>query len=127
MDAQKTSEEVVTVDVHTAKDLIRSGHRYLDVRTVEEYKKGHLENALNVPYMFITSQGRVKNAQFLEQVSLICNKEDHLVVGCQSGVRSLHASADLLNAEFKHVKNMGGGYAAWVENGFDVKKLEVEL
>ena len=26
-------------------------------RTVEEYNKAHVENALNVPYMFLTSEG----------------------------------------------------------------------
>ncbi|XP_077220135.1 uncharacterized protein LOC143854184 isoform X2 [Tasmannia lanceolata] len=116
-----STEAVVTVDVHAAKDLIRSGHRYLDVRTTEEFKKGHVENALNVPYLFITPQGRVENPEFMEQVLKVCNKDDHLIVGCQSGVRSLSASLDLLNAEFKHVNNMGGGYLAWVENSFAVK------
>ncbi|KAF8410424.1 hypothetical protein HHK36_002953 [Tetracentron sinense] len=124
-----SSGAVVTVDVLAAKDLIRSGHRYLDVRTTEEFKKGHVdvENALNIPYMFNTPEGRVKNPQFLELVLSACSKDDHLVVGCQSGVRSLHATADLLEADFKHVSNMGGGYAAWVETGFAVKKPEVEL
>eukprot|EP00262_Sarcandra_glabra_P015090 TRINITY_DN457_c0_g1_i1.p1 TRINITY_DN457_c0_g1~~TRINITY_DN457_c0_g1_i1.p1 ORF type:complete len:128 (-),score=17.95 TRINITY_DN457_c0_g1_i1:206-589(-) len=127
MKTQKSSEAVVTVDVHGAKDLIGSGHSYLDVRTAEEFKKGHVENALNVAYMFNTPEGRVKNPQFLEQVLAVCRKHDHIVVGCQSGVRSLHASVDLLNADFKHVSNMGGGYAAWVEKGFAVKKPEIEL
>ncbi|KAL5995612.1 hypothetical protein ACLOJK_025676 [Asimina triloba] len=52
-----SSEAVETVDVHAANGLIGSGHRYLDVRTAEEFKKGHLESALNVPYMFITPDG----------------------------------------------------------------------
>ncbi|KAK9990156.1 hypothetical protein SO802_025141 [Lithocarpus litseifolius] len=92
--------EVVTVDVHTTKDLINSGHKYLDVRTVEEYKKGHVgaDKILNIPYMFNTPEGRVKNPLFLSEVSSACNKEDQLIVGCQSGVRSLSATADLLSA-----------------------------
>ncbi|KAK1321352.1 hypothetical protein QJS10_CPA03g02246 [Acorus calamus] len=118
----RTQSEVLTVDVHSAKDLIRSSHRYLDVRTEEEFKKGHLENALNVPYCFFTPEGTVKNPKFLEQVAAVCNKDDFIVVGCKSGVRSLQASVDLLAADYKNVKNMGGGYAAWVENGFTVKK-----
>ena len=28
-----------------------------DCRTVEEYNKGHVENALNVPYVFFTPEG----------------------------------------------------------------------
>ncbi|KAL5726180.1 hypothetical protein ACHQM5_009246 [Ranunculus cassubicifolius] len=124
-----TIPEVETIDIHQAKDLITSTHRYLDVRTTEEYNNGHLdvENALNIPYLFITPQGRVKNPEFLEQVLAACKKDDHLVVGCQSGIRSLSASVELLNSEFKHVKNMGGGYAAWVTNGLLVKKHEAEL
>ncbi|XP_019261057.1 PREDICTED: thiosulfate sulfurtransferase 18-like isoform X3 [Nicotiana attenuata] len=92
------ADPVVTVDVHAARHFLRSGHRYLDVRTEEEFKKGHVENSLNIPYMFNTPQGRVKNPNFLEQVSAACGKEEKLVVGCQSGVRSLHATTDLLIA-----------------------------
>ncbi|CAD5171513.1 unnamed protein product [Musa acuminata subsp. malaccensis] len=123
-----SSESAVTVDVHAAKGFVDSGHKYLDVRTVEEFKKGHPWNALNVPYVFFTPQGKLlKNPEFLEQVSSICDKDDHIVVGCQSGVRSLQATEELLKAGFKHVKNMGGGYVAWVENGFLVKALQEEL
>ncbi|XP_059293046.1 thiosulfate sulfurtransferase 18-like [Lycium ferocissimum] len=119
--------EVVTIDVHATRHLLRSGHRYLDVRTEEEFKKGHVENSLNIPYMLNTPQGRVKNTKFTEQVSSACDKEDKLIVGCQSGVRSLYATTDLLTAEFKHVSNMGGGYVAWVDNGFAVNKPQDEL
>jgi len=52
-------------------------HRH---KTEEEFKKSHVENAVNVPYMFSTPDGRVKNPDFLTQVAAVCNKEDHLVV-----------------------------------------------
>lgn len=87
----------------------------------------NVENPLNIPYMFNTPEGRVKNPKFLEQVQAACTKDDRLVVGCQSGVRSLHATADLLKADFKNVCNMGGGYLAWVENGFGVTIPDTEL
>ncbi|XP_076909184.1 thiosulfate sulfurtransferase 18-like [Bidens hawaiensis] len=124
--------EMTTIDVRKANDLLRNGdYRYLDVRTWEEFMKGHVDfdDALNIPYMFDTNQGRVKNGNFLEQVLSLCNKEDHLVVGCQSGVRSVYASNALLEAGFKHIYNMGGGYLAWVENNLPVAVLtsKVEL
>ncbi|KAI3519155.1 hypothetical protein L1887_08182 [Cichorium endivia] len=115
--------EIITIDVHKANDLLRNGnYRYLDVRTSEEFMKGHIDfhDALNIPYMFETPQGRVKNANFIEQVLPLCNKDDHLVVGCQAGIRSVYATTLLLNAGFKHVYNMGGGYSAWVENALPV-------
>lgn len=74
-------------------------------RTEEEYKKGHVHNSLNIPYMFNTPQGlssffcvcifisklgkmndilvilgRVKNPKFMEQVSSACDKEEKLIV-----------------------------------------------
>ncbi|KAM7507605.1 hypothetical protein LguiA_018058 [Lonicera macranthoides] len=124
MDATKSTEDVVTVDVDAAKDLLNSGHRYLDVRTSEEFNKGHIDNALNVPYMFITQEGRVKNPEFLTQVSSISDRDDHLVVGCNSGGRSIRACADLLNSDYKHVTNMGGGYSAWVDKYLDKSAQE---
>ncbi|XP_020573042.1 thiosulfate sulfurtransferase 18-like isoform X3 [Phalaenopsis equestris] len=125
--ACSSDQAVVTIDVHSTKTLLNSGHRYLDVRTAEEFENGHLEKSLNVPYMFLTPQGRVKNQKFLEEVIRLCNRDDFIVVGCQSGVRSLKAAEDLLVAGFKNVKNMGGGYAAWSDNGFEVKKTVDEL
>ncbi|KAF9682177.1 hypothetical protein SADUNF_Sadunf05G0081500 [Salix dunnii] len=127
--------EVVTIDVKATKGLLGSGYTYLDVRvlflsfvprtnrTVEEYNKGHVdgERIVNIPYMFNTPEGRVKNPNFLKEVSGVCKEEDKLLVGCQSGVRSLYASADLLSAGFKDVSNVGGGYLAWIENVYPVK------
>uniref|UniRef100_J3LW73 Rhodanese domain-containing protein n=2 Tax=Oryza brachyantha TaxID=4533 RepID=J3LW73_ORYBR len=88
----------------------------------EEFKKGHVENSLNVPFLFFTPQGKEKNTKFVEQVALHYYKEDNIIVGCLSGVRSELASADLIAAGFKNVKNMEGGYTAWVENGLVVNK-----
>ncbi|KAL5714627.1 hypothetical protein ACHQM5_016561 [Ranunculus cassubicifolius] len=123
------SRAVVTIDVHQANELTQSGHRYLDVRTPEEFSKGHVDVAdvVNVPYMFIIPGGRVKNPLFLDQVKSACTKDDNLVVACNSGARSLNASAELLHGEFKNVKNMGGGYKAWVKNGLAVKNPEAIL
>ncbi|KAL4577714.1 hypothetical protein LXL04_013825 [Taraxacum kok-saghyz] len=124
--------EIITIDVHKAKYLLSNGnYRYLDVRTSEEFMKGHIEfnDALNIPYMFTTPQGRVKNVNFMKQVLSLYNMDDRLIVGCQSGVRSVYATTVLLDEGFKHVYNMGGGYLAWIENALpvDVVTPKVEL
>ncbi|KAL8133223.1 hypothetical protein AgCh_008618 [Apium graveolens] len=97
MAAMKKPEDVVTVDVHVAKDLLASGSSYLDVRTSEDYNNGHVDNAVNVPYMFMTQEGRVKNPDFVAQVSAVLKKEERLVVGCNIGGRAMKACVDLLN------------------------------
>ncbi|GAU22620.1 hypothetical protein TSUD_234420 [Trifolium subterraneum] len=100
----RSGAKVVTIDVRAAKNLIETDHIYLDVRTVEEFAKGHVDAAkiINIPYMMDTPKGRVKNTDFLKEVSSICNKEDQLVVG------------------FMNVKDMGGGYVDWVRNKFPI-------
>ncbi|XP_047168442.1 thiosulfate sulfurtransferase 18 [Vigna umbellata] len=120
---KSSGSEVVTIDVHAAKGLIQTGHVYLDVRTVEEFQKGHVdaEKIINIPYMFNTPEGRVKNPEFLKEVLSACKKEDRIIVGCQSGVRSVYATSDLLTEGFKDVRNMGGGYLDWVKNQFPLK------
>jgi hypothetical protein len=49
---------------------------------VEEFAKGHVDAAkiINIPYMLDTPKGRVKNPNFLKEISSVCDKEDHLVV-----------------------------------------------
>ncbi|XP_068343366.1 thiosulfate sulfurtransferase 18-like isoform X3 [Pyrus communis] len=120
------ASQLVSNDVVQTRLWRESNLRSLIYKTEEEYKKGHVDTKkiMNIPYMFNTPKGMVKNPQFLEEVSSACNKDDLIVVGCQSGVRSLYATADLLAAGFKNVSNMGGGYLAWVEHDFPVTKLE---
>ncbi|XP_076919557.1 thiosulfate sulfurtransferase 18-like [Bidens hawaiensis] len=124
MNTKPSSEsQIITIDVLIANDLLHTGkYRYLDVRTEEEFKKGHVDfdGVLNIPNMFNTPEGRVKNPNFLEEVLRVSTKDDHLIVGCQSGVRSVTATVDLLDAGFKHAYNMGGGYLALVQNGLPV-------
>ncbi|KAB1995171.1 hypothetical protein ES319_D13G143600v1 [Gossypium barbadense] len=119
MDAPKscTPEDVATVNVIAAKDLLGSNHCYLDVRTPEEFSKSHIHHAFNAPYMFITQEGRVKNPEFLKEVSLILKKDDHIIVGCNSGGRGVRACVDLIEAGYENVSNMEGGYSAWVDAG----------
>ncbi|TYJ01281.1 hypothetical protein E1A91_A13G142800v1 [Gossypium mustelinum] len=121
MDAPKscTPEEVATVNVISAKDLLGSNYCYLDVRTPEEFSKSHIDHAFNVPYMFITQEViwmGSSNIQFIDS-SLILKKDDHIIVGCNSGGRGVRACVDLIEAGYENVSNMEGGYSAWVDAG----------
>uniref|UniRef100_M4F7Y0 Rhodanese domain-containing protein n=1 Tax=Brassica campestris TaxID=3711 RepID=M4F7Y0_BRACM len=113
----RVPSSVSAIDAH---ELLQAGHRYLDVRTPEEFSQGHATGAINVPYM---NRGNFfafwmsKNPNFLEQVSSHFGKGDEVLVGCQSGGRSLRATAELLDAGFTGVKDISGGYSAWAQNG----------
>jgi len=115
----ETSPKSVTVQV--AFELVQAGHRYLDVRTLEEFNAGHVEDAINVPYMFKVGEGMVKNPNFIEEVLSHFTKDDKIVIGCQSGRRSLMAAKDLIVVDFTGVTDVGGGYSTWVQSGLPVK------
>ncbi|KAJ4780175.1 Rhodanese/Cell cycle control phosphatase superfamily protein [Rhynchospora pubera] len=110
----KSMIESLTVDVIEARKVVASGRRYLDVRLPEVFEAGHVEGAINIPfYSSVTPEEKVKNPQFVQQVSELFGKDDEFIVACNSGVRSKLATLDLANAGFKNVKNMAGGYLAW--------------
>ncbi|ESQ31077.1 hypothetical protein EUTSA_v10005068mg [Eutrema salsugineum] len=142
-----------SVSVIVAHDLLLAGHRYLDVRTPEEFSQGHACGAINVPYMkrgdsgftmlkldlcvcicffflflqkkkgvIVNEAGMSKNPSFLEQVSSHFGEADKIIVGCQSGGRSLKATAELLDAGFTGVTDIAGGYAAWTQNGLPTQE-----
>ena len=63
------------------KALVQNGAVIVDVRTADEYKKGHIKNAINIPVEKISSQAAK------------LKKEGHVVITCcRSGARSGMAS-----------------------------------
>ncbi|KAL6873560.1 hypothetical protein ACP4OV_013642 [Aristida adscensionis] len=109
-----------SVPVRVAYELQQAGHRYLDVRTEGEFSAGHPEGAVNIPYMYKTGSGMTKNTHFLEQVSRIFGKDDEIIIGCQSGKRSLMAATELSSAGFTAVTDIAGGFSSWKENGLPI-------
>ncbi|KAK2656906.1 hypothetical protein Ddye_009958 [Dipteronia dyeriana] len=106
-----------SVPVRVAHELLLAGHRYLDVRTPEEFSAGHASGAVNVPYMYKVGPGMAKNLNFLKEVSAHFGKYDEIIVGCQGGKRSMMAATDLLAAGFPNITDIAAGFAAWRQNG----------
>lgn len=79
----------------------------LDVRTPEEYGKGHLPNAI-----LINVNGEDFNARINE-----LDKSKPVFVYCAAGIRSEKASAILNDQGFKKVYDLEGGFNAWSGEG----------
>ncbi|KAI4314697.1 hypothetical protein L6164_027581 [Bauhinia variegata] len=123
--AVKTSLETIgvptSVPVRVAHELLQAGHRYLDVRTPEEFNAGHAPGAINIPYMCRVGSGMSKNINFVAGVSSHFRKDDEIIVGCQLGKRSMMAATDLFAAGFTGITDIAGGYAAWTQNGLSTE------
>ncbi len=86
------------------------GYLYLDVRSAEECALGHPEGAYNVPLRLRTPQGMRDNPDFVRVVVGALGTDARLVVGCQSGVRSLTAAELLLQAGLTSVVELRAGF-----------------
>jgi phage shock protein E len=70
----------------------------IDVRTDSEYKAGHLDGAINIPYEDI-----VKGVSKLDNVDF----DTHIIVYCKSGGRSGQAFDSLKDAGYNNVYDLG--------------------
>lgn len=77
----------------------------LDVRTLEEFKNGAIENSLNADYN--------NSEEFKEYVTYL-DKTKPIFVYCFSGGRSTEASKILAANGFLQIYNLEGGYRDWL-------------
>ena len=84
-----------------------SGAVVLDVRSPEEFAKGHMPGAINID---INAPG------FADKVARF-DKSKPILVNCHAGSRGAIASAALARLGFKTVCNLEGGLAAWEKEG----------
>lgn len=76
----------------TGKDAV-----LLDVRTVDEYRQGHIDGSLNIPLQSIHA---VKNN--------ISDLDKPIYVHCLSGARSAQATSVLKSMGYTNVTDIGG-------------------
>ncbi|GIL18622.1 MAG: hypothetical protein BroJett040_23730 [Oligoflexia bacterium] len=77
-------------------DMIRRGAVIVDVRSVEEYKMGHVEGSLNIPLSELpNSMGKL-------------DKTKPILICCASGARSGVGATMLRSKGFSEVVNAGG-------------------
>lgn len=84
----------------------------LDVRSMAEFKDGHIVNAVNIPL-----NGLGNNVKQLEK-----HRNRPIVIVCRSGSRSGTACSQLRKHGFENVKNLRGGMMAWESANLPVKR-----
>jgi thioredoxin len=82
----------------------------LDVRTIDEVNKGHIEDATNIDFYA---------SDFTAKLDLI-RKDVPIYVYCRSGGRSSKTGAKMQELGFHKVYNLLGGFGAWKLDGFKI-------
>ncbi len=85
---------------------------YLDVRTVEEFERGHPRGAWNVPFAVLHAAAgmMVPNPDFARVVDAALDRDVTVLCGCATGQRSYHAGNLLSRAGFARVLNVDAGF-----------------
>jgi rhodanese-related sulfurtransferase len=84
----------------------------LDVRSMAEYKDGHIVNAINIPL-----NGLGNNLKQLEK-----HRDKPILAVCRSGSRSGAACSLLRKHGFENAKNLRGGMMAWESANLPVRR-----
>ena len=91
------------ISMQELEEKQKNGAVIVDVRSSQEYGEGHINNAINIPYYEIK-----KNAK-----NALNNKNQEIVLYCQTGFRSKQAYKKLIKLEYKKVYNLYGGLDNW--------------
>ncbi|HPP94294.1 MAG TPA: FAD-dependent oxidoreductase [Spirochaetota bacterium] len=79
----------------------RDSFTVIDVRSKDDYNKGHIDGAINIPH------------EELKETAKSFDKNKKYVVHCNKGTTGNAAQNLLLNLGFKEVYNLSGGYSQY--------------
>ncbi len=85
----------------------------VDVRSSDEYKKGHIIDAKNI------TLSQIEQGNFTEIEN---HKETPIILVCESGARASSAAAKLLKAGFTQVNNLLSGMSGWTSENLPTTK-----
>lgn len=99
----QTSDSVLSATAFAEKIKLLPSAPIIDVRTPEEFSKGHLQNAQNI---------NVYGNDFATEISKL-DKSNPVFVYCLSGGRSAEAASQMRSDGFKEVYELEGGMMSW--------------
>ena len=110
---KEAKEKVCEISPADAKAKIDSDASIiiLDVREPDEFAKGHIPKAVNIP------RGLLE----FKVAKEIPTKDAHILVYCKSGGRSCLACSTLLEMGYKNAVSIAGGWQAWLKAGYAVE------
>jgi len=108
----EAKKQISEISVSDAKVLFDKGETiFVDCRTKEEYKMGHVPDAINIPRGLLEFKVADK----------IPDKQASIVMYCRKGGRGCLATCTLCKMGYKNVKNMDGGWLAWEKAGYPIE------
>lgn len=88
------------ITLEELKQKLEKGCIVIDVRSPQEYKEGHIQGSISIP-----------EYEILKRINkYVKNKNEEIVVYCQSGYRSKKAQKELQKQGYTNVFNLYNGF-----------------
>ncbi len=106
---EEARSEIAEISVEEARRRLDSNDvELVDVREKEEYRQGHLENAISLPRGFLE----------LRAENQLKDRSRPIIAYCAGGTRSLLAAKALKEMGYRDVVSMAGGFNGWKNAGY---------
>ena len=98
------SNQIVSIYSHDIKNHNSRLTKFLDVRRIDEFERGHIVNAIHIPLDDL--QSRLKEL----------NKNTHYLIYCAGGYRSMIAASLCKLQGYNNIKNIYGGFNSIIQS-----------
>jgi len=104
------SSEINVISDAQFNEIQDSDYILVDVRTVEEYESGHIQDAVNFDFYSESFQNDI----------LTLDKSSSIILYCRTQNRSTKTANYLKENGYKEITVLVGGITSWVKNGNDL-------
>ena len=102
--------EVNVISNNQFLEIQDTDYTLIDVRTIEEYESGHIQNALNFDFY----------SESFQKDILTLEKNSQIILYCRTQNRSTKTADFLKENGYREIKVIKGGITSWVKNGNDL-------
>ncbi len=100
--------QIKSIDIDEARRMLeKPGTVLLDVRESDEWRQGHIPQAVGIPRGFLELRVEEK----------VPDHKTPVILQCASGTRSLLAARSLREMGYENLYNLTGGFNAWKDRG----------
>ncbi len=104
------SKEINEISYAQFSEIQGTDYILVDVRTLEEYESGHIQDAVNFDFY----------SESFKNDILTLEKSSSIILYCRTQNRSIKTANFLKENGFKEIAVIKGGINSWVKNGNDL-------
>ena len=104
------STEIIVISDAELTEIQDTDYILVDVRTIEEYESGHIQDAIHFDFY----------SELFQKEILSLDKSSSIILYCRTQNRSTKTANYLKENGYKEITVLEGGIISWVKNGNDL-------